>query len=483
MKADLVIKNGYVCTEKGIISGGLATKDGVIIQIGADSSLPEAEKVYDAKGNIIFPGVIEPHAHFEVWVIGESDKFDPKLYADVVRSETRAAVQGGITTISSTTMQNAEPLQKRFSDFKNGLENNAFCDVRFHISPFTDEQLDQIPEMLKAGVSNYKFLMAYRGEGARALGMDERGIDSTFLYKGFKKIAESGLPGTAMVHCEDPEIFEYLQEQVIAEGEPKDYNYTDAQNRARPAISEVIDLCKAAYIANEVGCPLYVVHVSAKESVSQIRYFKDQGFDITAETCPHYLVFACDDEICRNNREWTHYAKVNPAIRKSADRDMLWKGLQDGTISTIGTDHTDFRPRQKLDCDYWGAGPGTGDGMSASLSIMLSEGVNKNRISLDTLRKVMCENVAKAMGLYPKKGTLTVGSDADVVIIDLNKRWTFKTEMSESCHGYSLYDGMELKGAPVATFVRGNLVAENFKVLDAAPIGKFANNSFPGKVR
>ncbi len=480
-KADLVIGNGYVCTEQGVVTGGVAVKDGVIIQVGADASLPEAENYYDAKKNIIFPGAIEPHCHFELWVVNKDKKFNLETYKEEVRSETRTAVQGGYTTISSTTMQNADAMTKRFREFKDGLEGSAFCDVRFHISPFTEEHLQEIPKLVEKGVSNYKFLMGYRGEGAKALGMDERGIDSTFLYKGFEIIGKTGLPATAMVHCEDPQIFELLEERVKKEAPPADYNYTERQNRARPAIAEAIDVCKAAYIAHETHCPLYIVHVSSKEAVEQIKYFKGLGYDITAETCPHYLVFAADDEICRNNKEWTHYAKVNPAIRESADRERLWKGIQEGVIQTIGNDHTNFRPEEKLGRNYWDTPPGTGEGMSASLSIMISEGVNKNRISLDTLRKIMCENTAKAMGLYPQKGALNVGSDADIVILDLNKEWIFHKEYSESSHKYSLYDGMQLKGAPVATFVRGNLVAENFKIVAEEAIGRFADNPFPGK--
>lgn len=481
MKADLVIKNGYVCTEGGIITGGLAVKDGIIIQVGADSMLPEAERVYDAERNIIFPGAIEPHCHLELWVVNKDKKFNLETYREEVRSETRTAAQGGYTTISSTTMQNADSLHKRFKEFKEGMDGAAFCDIRFHISPFTEEHLKEIPDMVHMGVSNYKFLMGYRGEGARALGMDERGIDSTFIYKGFETIAGAGKPAVAMVHCEDPQVFELMEKRVRSEQEPKDYNFTDAQNRARPAIAEVIDVCKSAYIAHETGCPLYIVHVSAKESVDQIKYFKEMGYDITAETCPHYLVFATEDDICRNNRQWTHYAKVNPAIRNRSDRERLWKGLQEGTIQTIGNDHTNFRPFEKMEGGYWDIPPGTGDGMSASLSIMISEGVNKNRISLDTLRKVMSENVAKAMGLYPRKGTLNVGSDGDIVILDLNKEWTFRQHYSESSHKFSLYDGMKLKGAPVATFVRGNLVAENFKIVSDRAVGEFAGNPFPAR--
>lgn len=469
MTADLVIKNGLVCTECGTIRGGLAIKDGIIVSIGADVSLPEGTDVYDAKGNFIFPGIIEPHCHFGV----NREYFDRDIY-----TETRTAAQGGITTVCSTTSQSGLSMKKRLEEAKKPL-TQAFTDVRYHISPFTDENLEEIPGMLEEGVTSFKFLLAYRGEGARVLDIDERGIDSTYIYRGFEQIAKAGKPALAMLHCEDPEIFEYTEKKVQAEGIPPYQNYIDAMNRSRPAIAEAVDLCKAALIAKELQVPIYMVHVSAKESVDLIQYFKQKGCEIVAETCPHYLLFAAEDRICIENEEWTRFAKVNPPIRNRADRERLWQGLREGTITTIGTDHTHYDLNMKKDGSFWEIPPGTGDGMSASLSIMLTEGVNKGRISMETLRKVMSENIAKAMGMYPQKGVLAVGSDADVTIIDLNKEWTFTNICCETAHRYSLYEGMKMKGAPVATFVRGSLVAENFQIVSDTPTGRFVDSHIP----
>lgn len=479
MKADLVIKNGFVCTETGVIKGGLAVKDGVIVQVGADSVLPESEKTYDAGGKIVFPGVIEPHCHLGLDKKDEDSGIE--AYYNDIESESKTAAVGGITTINTTTLLDSRPVRERIDEAKKGIDR-AYTDFRFYPTAYIDEHFEEFKDLIAEGdLSCIKFLLGYKGEGARVFGMSEAGYSPDLIYRGFKKIAEAGRPGMAMVHCEDPYIMGEVSGPIEAE-EPLDYNYTDIFNRSHPGLCEVMDLCKTAYIADEVDCPLYVVHISAKETVEQLKVFKEKGFDIIGETCLHYLVFAADDPIAFNNPEWTHQAKVNPPIRTSKDRESLWDGIKKGLITTIGTDHTSYtKEKNAIGGSYWDATPGCGDGMSLSLSIMFSEGVNKNKISLDVLRRIMCENVAKYLGLYPQKGTLAVGSDADVVIIDPDLEWVVESEKFETTHEGSLYEGMELKGRPTATFVRGNLVAENGKFVGNKPIGKSLKSTFKAR--
>jgi len=480
MKVDLVIKNGLVCTETGIIKGGIAVKDGIIVAVQSDQMLPEAEKSYDANGKIIFPGIIEPHCHLGL-NHGEGDKSGIGRYYKDIESESKTAALGGITTVNTTTLLDGRPLKERYDEAVNGI-NKAYTDFKFYVSAYTDEHFDEVDSLIKSGdVSCFKFLLGYEGEGARVFGMSEAGYSTDLIYRGFKKIADSGRPGMAMVHCEDPYIMKQVSGPIEAE-EPLDYNYTDIFNRSHPSLCEVMDLCKSAYIARDVGCPLYVVHVSAEETVDQIEFLKQKGFDITAETCLHYLTFAADDKIAFNNKEWTHQAKVNPPIRTSKDRDRLWEAINKGIITTVGTDHTNYDAETlALDGSYWQATPGCGDGMTVSLSVMLSEGVNKNKISLETLRKIMSENVAKSLGIYPQKGTISVGSDADLVIIDLEEEWVVDSKEFETTHHGSLYQGMKLKGKPIATFVRGNLVAENFKIVADAPLGKVVKSDLKAR--
>ena len=250
-------------------------------------------------------------------------------------------------------------------------------------------------------------------------------------------------------------------------------NYIKAFHKARPNICEPIDLCKAAYISHEVGCPLYQVHISARETIDLLAYFKSRGFNITGETCLHYLMFACDDDVFINNEDMCKFAKVNPAIHEAADKDRLWEAINEGIIECVGTDHTAYTRAKKLAPDFWTTTAGVGDGYSVLLPLMFSEGVNKGRISISTLRKILCENPAKVFGLYPRKGVIQVGSDADVVIIDPKKEMVIDYKNSESFNEFSIYQGWKVKGMPIATFLRGELVAENYKIVAKQPSGKW----------
>jgi dihydropyrimidinase len=473
MKADLVLKNGLVCTENGLVRGGLAIKGGVIQAIASDEMLPEADSVYDAKGKLIFPGVVEPHAH-----LGLQDLTRESFSRDL-ETETKAAAQGGITTINTTTLFGSNPLTELLDWALDGIDS-AYTDVKFYTGPGSDAHIDEFPAMFERGVNAFKFLLAYRGAGAQMFGMAEGGIDTAYMYKAFSKVAELGAPAFAMIHAEDPAIFEYLTPTVMQQ---KTNNLIDAFHKARPNICEPIDLCKAAYIANEVGCPLYQVHISAKETVDQLRYFKDKGFNVTGETCLHYLLYACDDEIFVDNEDLCKFAKVNPALHESTDRDRLWEGINEGVIECIGTDHVSYTREKKLASDFWTTTAGVGDGYSVLLPLMFSEGVTKGRITLDTLRKILCENPAKVFGLYPQKGTLAVGADADVVIIDPDKEYVIDYKDSESFNEFSIYQGWKVKGFPIATFSKGNLVAENYKIVAKEPKGKLLTKGLGVKIK
>jgi len=472
MKVDLVIKNGIVCTEKGMTKGGLAIDNGFIQSVTSDAMLPEADKVYDAEGNLVFPGVVEPHSHLGL------EKMTRECFAQDLETETKAAAQGGITTVNTTTLFGSIPLLELLDQALDGIDR-IYTDVKFYIAPGSEAHLAEIPKLFDRGVVAFKFLLAYRGAGARMFGMPEGGIDTAYLYRGFTEVAKLGPPALAMIHAEDPALFELITATIMKE---KTSNLIAAFHKARPNMCEVIDLCKAAYVAHEVGCPLYEVHISAKETVDQLAYFKDKGFNITGETCIHYLLFGCNDDVFIDNEDFCKYAKVNPAIHERADMNRLWEAIRDGTISCLGTDHVNYSKEKKLGKDFWATTAGCGDGFSVSLPLMYSEGVNKGRITVDTLRKVMCENPAKALGLYPQKGTLATGSDADVVIIDPNKEMVIDYRDSESTNEFSLYQGWKVKGVPVATFVGGNLVAENYKIVATEPKGKWLTKGLHTKV-
>lgn len=465
-KADLVIKNGLVCTETEIIRGGLAVKDGIIVMIGPDVLLPDAEKVYDAQENLIFPGIIEPHYHPG----NDLGATSVELYTKDVYTESRSAVQGGITTTCATTLPNGTPLRQRIDEAESAIDH-SFTDVRYYIHPYTQEHFDEVDYICnERGVSNFKFLLGYRGDNAVKIGIPREGFDTTRMFLGFEAVAKAG--GVVMVHCEDPAITEVTTKRVKEEYKVVHGNYLKAFSMAQPGIAEAVDICKSAYIANFVNAPLYVVHTAAKETVDQIQFFQEKGYDVTCETCVPYLVFTCDDDRCYDNDDFNRLAKVGPPIHEKADQDRLWLGINEGTVNTVGTDHIAYVPDSKFKGSFWDATIGSGDCVSCSLMLMLTEGIHKNKCSLDTLRKVMSENVAKAFNIYPKKGTLKVGSDADITIIDLSKKMVIDHTKSESNHCGCEFDGIETTGAPIATFIRGQLVAENFKVVAEKPLGE-----------
>lgn len=483
MKADLVIKNGLVVTESGIIRGGIATKDGVIIYIGADENLPEANYVHDANGLLILPGVVEPHCHLGIDKNEDGTNKGIERYIEDMATESKAAAVGGITTIN-TTVEGLGPKGVRFFGARNKMVNakpaldNAYCDIKYYLGVANDEEVAEFKEMHAEGLlSCAKIFLGFKGKNAAVFGHPEAGYSNDFIYRAFKAIAQEKGPVQAMVHCEDAYMLDEVAPPIEKE-EPINGNYIDIWNRSRPGFCEAMDLCKTAYIAKYTNCPLYIVHISSKETVSQLEYFKNLDFNITGETCLHYLMFATDDPIAFNNPDWNNQAKVSPPIRTSSDRDALWDAIRKEIITCVGTDHTNYSSwTNKIGGSFWEAQPGCGDGMSLLMAAVFSEGVHKRRLSIPQFAKLMSTNPARALGIYPQKGGIKLGADGDVVIFDPNKEWTFDSTKTYSTHEGSIYDGLHFKGKAMATFVRGVLVAKDGQVVVDKPLGRYVTNS------
>ncbi len=479
MKADIVIKNGYICTETGIVKGAIAAKGGIITAIGSDYDMPEAQTVYNAKGLLVMPGVIEPHCHLGLDKNTDGSVKGVERYYEDVETESKAAAVGGVTMIN-TTVEGNGPAGIKITGVKNKINNakgaiqNAYVDMKYYLGVGNDAEVDEFNELRKDGTLNTaKFFLGYKGAAAKIFGHPEEGYTNDFLYRAFKKLAAEPGPVKAMIHCEDPDIMNEISAPIEKE-EPIGANYIDIFNRSHPGVCEVMDLCKTAYIGKLTGCPIYIVHISAKETCEQLEYFLQKGFDITGETCLHYLMFSTDDKKAYTDINWNHQAKVNPPIRTQADKDALWEAVRKGVITCIGTDTTNYSYHTNaIGGDFWKAQPGCGNGMTVLMSAMYSEGVNKGRLSVEEFVTLMSANPAKALGIYPQKGGLKVGADLDAVIFDPNKKWVFDSSKTYSTHEGSLYDGMEFTGKPMATFVRGILVAEHDKIVAQKPLGKF----------
>lgn len=479
MKVDLIIKNGMICADGTMIQGGVASKGGSIVAIG-DMAEYEADKVYDAKGNLVLPGVIDPHTHLGLDKDKKGEAYGDVRFEEDCKTESKAAVVGGVTTFN-TTVLNTDP-----GDFNDKVEavkdawKNAYCDMKYYGGVANDEEVAQFNAYRKKSfLSTPKLYLGFRGAAAAVFGHPVDGYSVDFIYRACKDFAAQDGPLKVMVHAEDTFIKEEV-EKIVRDQKPVGENYAEVFNQYNPGVCEVMDLCKTAYISDFTNCPLYIVHISAKETVENLEWFLNKGFDITGETCLHYLLCSTDDPIAYTDTNWNKQAKVSPPIRQDKDRDALWEGIRKGIITCVGTDHTNYSAWvNKLDGtgSFWDVQCGCGDGMSLLMTGVFSEGVhNRHVLDIPAFCKLMSENPAKAMGIYPKKGTIKVGADADIVVFDPNREWIFDSTKTYSTHTGSLYEGYNFKGKPIASFVRGIHAAEEGEILPTEPLGQYVMN-------
>lgn len=459
---DLVIKNGMVVTPQGMIRGGLAVQEGHILQVGSDASLPEAKEVVDAHGLIVFPGLVDPHTHIGLGLAQDEAKFR----SDITTESASAAV-GGVTTIVTTLgmASNPETLKTVIPTLRLCKEiglKESLIDFKFTVAPFTDALIAEIPQLFAEGVTSFKFPLVYIGPEGKHFGITW--FDWGLVYRGFEKIAQIGPPAMPMIHAEESAIIEVLTERL------KNADRTDlrAWSEARPNICETMHVFACGLIAMEVGSPLYVVHTSAKESVDAIHYLMSKGVRVYGETVIHYLAPITKDA------DIGVIGKVNPPLREMADSERLWRGLAEGTLLAVGSDHCIYNRKDKEEKGIWDATPGF-SGTGAILPIMMSQGVHKGRITLEQMAKVCAENPARLFSIYPKKGVLTPGADADIVLIDPDKEWTLGVESLKQGSDFSVWEGWKVKGKAMKTFVRGKLVAENGEPVIKPPHGVFVD--------
>lgn len=450
---DLVIKNGLVVTPHGTVRGGLAVRSEKILQIGADDALPKAKLEVDAEGNYILPGLVDPHVH-----IGRAMEED---FTSQFRTESISAVISGVTTFMGF-VRFGEILKRRLPVYQKAREigkQNSFIDFKFHAYLFTEEQLGEIPELIEEGITSVKLFLNHTEESARGAGY--RAVDFGFVYKVMEILASYGPPALVQAHCEQRDIITLISNRLEAQGR-SDFL---AWSEARPAICEAIHAFSLGLTGLETGCPAYIVHVSSKETVDAIRYLRQRGAKIYAETCPHYLTLT-------RNTPMGVLARMEPPLRSEADIGYLWQAVADGTFDTIGSDHVPLLRKQKEEDGVWKGTGGVG-GIGAMLPIMMTEGVSKGRITIEQLAKLTSENAARIWGIYPKKGVLSPGSDADIVIVDPHKEWVLSAANLKSRSDYSIYEGRTVKGKATKSFVRGKLVAEDGQLVAKAPLGEY----------
>lgn len=458
--ADLTLRNGTVVTPSGLVRGGLSASNGVITHVGADAELPQGASDIDVGGNYLLPGLIDPHVHLGIGLGAGPEK----LRADFI-SESRDAAAGGVTTMITTTLFGTE---SRGEVAELAIkEGNAHSLVDFRLTGImlTRDHLAEVQDLVKLGLRSFKFFLGYKGDQAESFGMTREGASWDFFYEACEAIGAAGAKAFPTVHCEDPWVRDFLTERMRGSGANRQLQ---RWLETSPNILEPMQIYPAALIANEVGTPVYVVHTSAWESVDLVRDLKDRGWQVYSETIAAFLYWTAPEADAKNKGA---IGKIQPPIRLSRDRDALWRGVRDGTVTSIGTD-CQMYPHSTRQGDFWDAMVGLGPGMGTLLAAVHTSGVLTGRCTIEEMVRLTSENTARRFDLYPQKGALMVGADADIVVFDPQASRTVSAAGLESAAGYSLYEGETLTGWPSQVFVRGNPVFANGRIVDAKRDGR-----------
>ena len=442
---DTVVKNGrVVIPEEGVQSVTIGIKEGKVAALLAQSEEAAGKTIIDAKGLHVLPGIIDPHVH-----LGFGDP-ETDFY-----TESRAAAIGGVTTLLSYLMTTG-PYDNEFKFYKEHGDEQSVIDFGFHAVGCTDVHQQELQKYVSEfGITSYKFFMSFRGSEGEYLGISP--IDDGFMYEFLAVLGK--LPRTmACIHTENIEVVWRLRKQLMDSGRDD----LAAWAESRPAFVEAEAALRAMYFGEETDCPIYVVHLSSEQSLNEIRQFRERYDRVYLETCPHYLTHTMYSDVGL-------LGKQNPPLKAERDLEALWEGIADGTVDTIGSDHA-ARKRDKKTGTIWTASPGQPN-MPMILPVMLSEGVNKRGLSLERIAEVTSYNSAKIFNLYPRKGTIRVGSDADLTIVDLDLEKVVHPDMFGSRADYSIYEGWTLKGWPTITMVRGGVVMQDGEIEEQAASG------------
>lgn len=437
MVFDLVLKNGKIVTTQSVYEGDdIAVKEGKIFAIDKRGSFPEAREIIDASGKYILPGIIDAHVHFR----------EPGFtYKEDFETGTRAAAAGGVTTIFD--MPNNKPFITTVETFKEKLKlikGKAYVDYGLVVA-IVGDSISEILGLALAGANVYKIFMGETVGGVPS--PDDGGI-----LQAFRLVAETGL--RVGVHAENNAIMDFFKRELQKAGRTDPLAHVEA----RPNIAEAETIQRAIMLAEEAGCKLHIYHMSSKEGVELVKEAKKRGIDVSAETGPHYLLLDCD-----YMKKVGSILKMNPPVRSRENGEALWRGLIDGIVEVIATDHSPHSEEEKIKENIWEAIPGF-TGVETSVPLMLTQ-VNEGRLSITNYVKLASENPAKLFNLYPRKGTIRVGSDGDFTIVDMAKEGIIRSERLHSKTKVTPFDGWKVKGMPIYTIVRGNVVMKDGEVL------------------
>ncbi|MBS4177365.1 dihydropyrimidinase [Lederbergia citrea] len=453
-----VIKNGTIVTAADTYTADVLIENGIISLIGENLSTQGAEAI-DAEGCYLFPGGIDPHTHLEM-------PFGGTVTKDDFETGTIAAAFGGTTTIIDFCLTNkGEPLKDAIKTWHAKSNDKAVIDYGFHlmIGEVNDAVLNELPSVIDdEGITSFKVFMAYKN----VLQADDETLFRTL-------IAAKELGALVMVHAENGDVIDYLTKKALEQGN------TDPIYHAltRPPEMEGEATGRAAAFTGLANSQLYVVHVSCAEAARKIAEARDNGIDIWGETCPQYLLLD-QSYLEKPNFEGAKYV-WSPPLREKWNQDVLWNALKTGQLQTLGSDQCsfDFNGQKDLGKGDFSKIPNGGPFIEDRVSVLFSEGVKKGRISLNQFVDITSTRVAKLFGLYPKKGTIAVGVDADIVIFDPTVERTISAETHHMAVDYNAFEGLKVTGEPVSVLSRGEFVIRDKKFVGKLGAGRYVKRA------
>ncbi|MDE0463993.1 MAG: dihydropyrimidinase [Caldilineaceae bacterium] len=427
---DLAITNGQLITPAGPNFADLAVNQQSIAAIGAHLN---ADRTIDAAGCYVIPGGVDCHVHLQLQLGGLTS-------TDSFETGTVAAACGGTTTvIDFTDPQPHQPLMEALRKRKSAAGGRVAVDYGLHMTIPTwhasaEDRLHDLPDAVTAGCATFKLYQAY----------DRMQLDDVALLRAMRAVAAAG--GGVVLHSETGPLLDQLRADAVAAG----HSQPIWHERTRPANLEASAVQRAAEIAALAGCPLHIFHVGAADSLAQVKVARDRGLDITAETCPHYLLLTAADHLAASDG---HLFICAPPLRTTADQDAMWQALLNGSLDIVSTDHCPWTRNEKQRPSFADV-PGGLPGIEARLSLVHNFGVNDRELPLSSWVSACCTAPARRMGL-PRKGALLPGYDADVVIFDPTREKTIRADDLKETAGWTPYQGLNVVGWPRTVLLRG----------------------------
>ena len=453
-----LIRGGTVVTATDLYRGEVLIEDEKIAAIATSFDGASVDRTIDASGKYVIPGGIDVHTHLDM-------PFGGTTSADDFESGTVAAAHGGTTSIVDFAIQyRGQTLRHALETWAEKAEGKAAIDYGFHmiVTELTDAVEKEMDALVREGVTSFKLFMAYPGVFM---------LDDATIFKALLRTGENG--GTICMHAENGGVIDVLVKKALAEGKtaPKYHALT------RPARAEGEATHRAIALAEMAGVPIYIVHLSASEALEMVTEARDRGLPAYAETCPQYLFLSYD------NYEEPGFAGakyvMSPPLRPKETHARLWRGLAGGDLQAVSTDHCPFcmKEQKELGRDDFSKIPNGAPGIETRMSLVFDGGVRTGKISVNRFVELTSTSPAKIFGLFPRKGTVAPGSDADLVVFDPDKKTTLSAKTHHMRVDYNPYEGREVTGAAETVLSRGRVIVENGKFTGKAGAGSFLKRS------